>query len=368
MPKDKIYHAKVSVGCEMRAVDTDDGTMRVSGYAMLFDNPTVLYSIGRQNIMECIDSAALDGCDMSDVVFDRGHAMEDKLLARTKNNTLTLSVDNKGLYFEAEIANTQEGRDTYELIKRGDLRGGVTYPQSTVKPVAKWVAEGATSEKQKKTVTGITFAYHKLRCAVSMTLEAETTSLAVFEQAIISNIAEAMIIGLEKGIVGGSATGQPQGIIKETVPADRVITVTKALTYADVVNAEAALPQAYEPNAKWVMTKKTFMTFVGQTDSAGQPIARVNYGTTGAPERYILGRPVICCDYLEALSASTAKDTVVAFLFDLRNYAINTNYKMGLKKYEDNETDDQVLKAILLADGKVIDNNGLVLVKAGVSA
>lgn len=123
MPKDKIYHAKVSVGCEMRAVDTDDGTMRVSGYAMLFDNPTVLYSIGRQNIMECIDSAALDGCDMSDVVFDRGHAMEDKLLARTKNNTLTLSVDNKGLYFEAEIANTQEGRDTYELIKRGDLRG-----------------------------------------------------------------------------------------------------------------------------------------------------------------------------------------------------------------------------------------------------
>lgn len=123
MPKDKIYHAKVSVGCEMRAVDTDDGTMRVSGYAILFDNPTVLYSIGRQNIMECIDSSALDGCDMSDVVFDRGHAMEDKLLARTKNNTLTLSVDNKGLYFEAEIANTQEGRDTYELIKRGDLRG-----------------------------------------------------------------------------------------------------------------------------------------------------------------------------------------------------------------------------------------------------
>ena len=41
---------------------------------------------------------------------------------------------------------------------------------------------------------------------------------------------------------------------------------------------------------------------------------------------------------------------------------------MGLKKYEDNETDDQVLKSILLADGKVIDNNGLVLVKAGASA
>lgn len=250
-------------------------------------------------------------------------------------------------------------------VTQTSLRGGVTYPQSTVKPVATWVAEGATSDKQKKTVTGITFAYHKLRCAVSMTLEAETVSLAVFEQAIIANIAEAMIIGLEKAIISGDGSGQPKGIIQEAVPADRTVTVTGALKYANVVSAEAALPQAYEPNAKWVMTKKTFMSFVGQTDDAGQPIARVNYGIAGAPERYILGRPVICCDYLEALSASTKKDTVVAFLFDLKNYAVNTNYQMGLKKYEDNETDDQVLKSILLADGKVIDNNGLVFVKAG---
>lgn len=250
-------------------------------------------------------------------------------------------------------------------VTQTSLRGGVTYPKSSVKPVATWVAEGATSEKQKKTVTGVTFAYHKLRCAVSMTLEAETTSLAVFEQVLIANIAEAMIIGLEKGIVSGSGTGQPTGIIKEEVSAERVVTVKKALTYKDVVNAEAALPQAYEANTKWVMTKKTFMTFVGQTDSAGQPIARVNYGTAGAPERYILGRPVICCDYLETLNESTDEGTVVAFLFDLRNYAINTNYKMGLKRYEDNETDDQVLKSIMLADGKVVDNEGLVLVKAG---
>lgn len=253
-------------------------------------------------------------------------------------------------------------------VTQTSLRGGVTYPKSSVKPVATWVAEGATSEKQKKTVTGVTFAYHKLRCAVSMTLEAETTSLAVFEQVLIANIAEAMIIGLEKGIVSGSGTGQPTGVIKEEVPAERVVTVKKALTYKDVVNAEAALPQAYEANTKWVMTKKTFMTFVGQTDSAGQPIARVNYGTAGAPERYILGRPVICCDYLETLNESTTEGTVVAFLFDLRNYAINTNYKMGLKRYEDNETDDQVLKSIMLADGKVVDNEGLVLVKAGAPA
>lgn len=124
VPKNKIYKAKAVTGCEMRALGTDDGKMRVSGYAMLFDNPTVLYrAYDGYDIMERVDAKALEGCDMSNVVFDRGHAMEDKLLARTKNNTLQLEVDAKGLKFTAEIADTQEGRDTYELIRRGDLCG-----------------------------------------------------------------------------------------------------------------------------------------------------------------------------------------------------------------------------------------------------
>ena len=35
----------------------------------------------------------------------------------------------------------------------------------------------------------------------------------------------------------------------------------------------------------WVMTKKTFMSIEGMTDKNGQPIARVNYGMGGKPER-----------------------------------------------------------------------------------
>jgi len=33
---------------------------------------------------------------------------------------------------------------------------------------------------------------------------------------------------------------------------------------------------------------------------------------------------------------------------------------MTIKKYEDNDTDDQVTKAIMLVDGKVVDKNSLV--------
>ena len=38
----------------------------------------------------------------------------------------------------------------------------------------------------------------------------------------------------------------------------------------------------------------------------------------------------------------------------------NTNYAMTVKSYEDNDTEDQVAKAVEICDGKSIDNNGLV--------
>lgn len=56
------------------------------------------------------------------------------------------------------------------LVTRTAYKGGVSIPVSTVKPTATWVNEGAGSDKQKKNIAKdgmITFAYHKLRCAVA---------------------------------------------------------------------------------------------------------------------------------------------------------------------------------------------------------
>ena len=99
------------------------------------------------------------------------------------------------------------------------------------------------------------------------------------------------------------------------------------------------------------------------TDKNGQPIAKVNYGTSGKPERTLLGRTVVLCDYVASYSAALAKDTIFAFLFNFKDYVLNTNYSMGVKKYEDNDTDDQITKGIMLVDGKVVDKNSLVVVK-----
>lgn len=246
-------------------------------------------------------------------------------------------------------------------VTRTALRGGVTYPVSTVKPVATWVAEGQGSDTQIQPVGSITFAYHKLRCAVAVTLEVDIMAISAFENLIVSNIAEAMLKAVEQAIVSGNGQGKPKGIVTET-PAE-TITVAGALTYANVISAEGALPLAYEAGAVYVMAKKTFTAFAGQVDQTGQPIARVDQGVTGKLERTILGRRVILTDYLPALNTSTDASTVVGFLFNMKDYVLNTNYKMGLKKYEDNETDDQIMKAIMLVDGKVVDASSLVVFK-----
>lgn len=247
------------------------------------------------------------------------------------------------------------------LVTRTAYKGGLTIPTSAVKPVATWVAEGAGSDKQKKATGQVTFAYHKLRCAVSCSLEVDTMAISAFESALIQNISEAMVKAIEQAIISGTGTGQPKGVLKETPATGQAITATPS--YASLCEAEGALPQTYENGAVWVMTKKTFMQIVALVDADGQPIGRINYGIGSVPERFILGRKVVLCDYLPSFAAGLTTGEVWAFLFNFEDYVLNTNYTMGVKKYEDNETDDLVTKAIMLIDGKVLDKGSLVTLK-----
>lgn len=253
------------------------------------------------------------------------------------------------------------------LVTHTSYKGGLAVPTSSVKPVATWAAEGVGSDKQKKPTGSITFAYYKLRCAISMSLEVSVVTYPMFEAQFVENVATAMVEAKERAILSGSGSGQPKGIMKESVPEGQKITVAKdaeALTYADIVAAEAALPQAYDADAVWCMTKKTFFEqVVGMVDANKQPVARVNYGFEGKPVYAIFGRRVVLVgDYMSSFGASTSGDTVVAFIYNFRDYILNTNLAMTFRRYTDNATDDEVTVAVELVDGKSVDNNSLVTI------
>ena len=250
------------------------------------------------------------------------------------------------------------------LVTRTSFAAGITIPTSSVKPVATWVAESASSDKQKKTTGKIVFTNFKLRCEISMSMESSAMALAAFEASFERQVVEAMVKQIEGTIVStADGTTSPKGILAETPATGQSLDVV-APEYQTLIDAEAALPQAYEEGAVWCMTKKTFMSFIGMVDSQKQPVARVNYGIGGKPERTLLGRNVVLCgDYIDSYSATLTAGKIFAFLFKFDDYALNTIYDMGVQRKQDWDTEDMLTKAVMSLDGKVIDKNSLVVLK-----
>lgn len=101
------------------AVSEDDSTeaLYVEGYACRFNEVTVLYEYGDYQYKEKVDSRALSEADMTDVIFNYNHG--GKVVARTRNKTLELKVDAKGLFIRARLDGTDEGVRLYKEIKGG---------------------------------------------------------------------------------------------------------------------------------------------------------------------------------------------------------------------------------------------------------
>lgn len=253
------------------------------------------------------------------------------------------------------------------LVTKTAYKTGMSIPVASVKPKASWVAEGATSEKQKMPLDStITFGHFKLRVAVSVSLEVDNMALSAFEARLIASMSEAMAKALEQAILTGTGSGQPTGILHDAEKGKSI--EAKAINYKTLVSAEADLPMEYENGAVWCMSKKSFMEFVGMTDTSGQPIARTNYGIGGAPERTLLGRKVVLTNYLPSFSATLKKTDVFAMLYDFGDYTLNTNFSIGIKTYEDNETDDIIRKSIMVCDGKPILYESLVKLTGAATA
>ena len=253
----------------------------------------------------------------------------------------------------------------WSRITKTAYTGGVSVPVSSLKPVATWVAERATADAQKKTVTSISFSAYKLICKVAVSFETTVMTLDMFEAKIADNIAEAMVKALEISAISGDGVGKPKGVLKETVPAKQNITIAAAanITYKDLAKAEGALAPAYENGAVWVMTKNTFMTnIIGMVDGDGAPIVRELIGVNGKPSYYILGREVVIVDdgYIDNYADTVTNDTVFAFIFNWADYIGNTNYNVTVREYIDEATDDRIKKAVMLYDGKAVDINSLV--------
>ena len=83
----------------------------------MFDTPTVIAEYDGIKYCEVIDRHAFDECDLSDVIMNYNHA--GKVVARLRNKTLALDINERGVDIEANLGGTTAGRELYEEIDGG---------------------------------------------------------------------------------------------------------------------------------------------------------------------------------------------------------------------------------------------------------
>jgi hypothetical protein len=97
-----------------------EGKMTLEGYAIVFNQETL---IGEEEygFLEEINRTALQDTLMKDVPMKYNHMDSFLIIARTKNKSLSLSIDNVGLKVHADLLDTQSNQDIYKMVRSGLL-------------------------------------------------------------------------------------------------------------------------------------------------------------------------------------------------------------------------------------------------------
>jgi HK97 family phage major capsid protein len=260
----------------------------------------------------------------------------------------------------------------FNAVRKANIKGGVKVPILSLKPTASWITQATPSDRKKVTAnTSVTFSYYGLECKVATSLIETVVTLPSFESTIVSLIVEAMTKALDIAVIKGDGDGEPLGItVDSRIPVANIITLSSSEisdwgAWKKKVFAKIAL--AYRAGGSFIMAAGTFDGYIdAMQDANGQPIGRVNYGITEGPQERFGGKPVILVeDDVVTPYDSAANGDIIAVFCKLSDYVINSNMQMTMYRWLDHDLNQYVDKAILVADGKILDPEGVVIIKKG---
>lgn len=259
----------------------------------------------------------------------------------------------------------------YAKVTKTNLQGGVEIPVLSLYPTASWIGETTPSTEQKlEAKETVSFKYFGLECRISQTLLASVVTLDAFQQLFIPLAVEAIAKALDIAIIKGAGTASPLGIVNDTrIPEGNVITLTSA-EFASwggwKKKVFAKMKKSYR-NGEFIMAQGTFDGYIdGMEDKNGQPIGRVNYGIDGGETYRFGGKHVetVEDDVIVPYEMAETGD-VVAIFVKLSDYVVNSNMQMVTVQWVDHDTNEKKTKVLLIADGKLADTHGVLVIKKG---
>lgn len=272
------------------------------------------------------------------------------------------------------IQNLESYGEIYSRVRKLNVQGGMNIPILSIKPIATWItADAGSSESDKQKLdakTSVTFNYYGLECKISQTLLVNVTTIDAFQSLFVTLATEAIIKAIEVAIIAGTGNGQLLGIAVDTrVPSgNKVIMTPTDFTTWDGWKKKVfgKMKKAYR-NGTFIMAQGTFDGYIdGMVDGNGQPIGRVNYGIADGEVYRFGGKEVLTVeeDVIANYDDASTNDVVGVFV-NLKDYAINSNMELKVVKWEDHDTNEIKNKAILICDGKLVDPNGVIIIKKG---
>lgn len=134
---------------QIRNDGQEENKMVIEGYPIVFDKETYIDCFFG-GWYEKIDRNAFANADMSDVCLKYNHNDDFFIMARTRNNSLQLTIDDHGVFMHAELINTTQNRDVYEMVKSELLKEG-----SFAFTVEEWTENIDANEDLHRTINKI---------------------------------------------------------------------------------------------------------------------------------------------------------------------------------------------------------------------
>jgi len=277
-----------------------------------------------------------------------------------------------------EVINTVRKRygNLYAKVQKMSVPGGVEFPIGALQASFKWIAESTVSPRQKLDKLGkIMFSYHTGEIRIAQSFLSQILTIEAFENKITEVIAIAYVQAMDNGIVNGSGNGQMLGILNDprVAATGHVVTMTAAQINnwtAWRKNFFAKLPLGYRAG-EFIFPLSTVESYLEtMADANNNPIFRqatgleVNDGDAMNPNGRFFGRDIALVepDILTDFDTASSGD-VIGIFWQPWEYAINENFGFTMRRYFDDEANEWVDKALVVVDGKVLNPNGIWLIK-----
>ena len=261
----------------------------------------------------------------------------------------------------------------YNRVRKLNVKGGVEFPIEDLVPTVSWITETTVSETKKAPAlkTSVAFGYHIAEARIAQSLLASIVSLDLLESEIAKLLAEAFVKEFDRIIIAGTGAGQPTGILNDTrVPEAQKVTIAEAnavkwASWRKLLFAK--IPLAYRAGGVLLMTVDTWESLIcTMADDNNRPLYSETYNVETNTTTYRFnGKEVMLIESdLGIADYSTATEGQPYMVYvKPENYAINSNLQIGFKRYFNEDTNKWVNKGLCVMDGKLLDTNGVFIIK-----